>query len=139
MGFRTAFNFNHPEAFCHMRYATDDGSHGETIWNSRDGVTPFMIHSKDGREMHHVDWPLDCREIHYQPKPGERIFVDCTRELVLHLAEQRVEDYWENPDYPLCEAFASKENAVDMFLQDWLRPGAPALVEVQPDGSYKHA
>ena len=33
---------NHREAFCLMWYACPCG-HAERYWNSRDGVTPFMI------------------------------------------------------------------------------------------------
>lgn len=42
----------HPEAFCVMQYFDDDGN-VEFIWNSRDGVTPFVIISRQGLEAMH--------------------------------------------------------------------------------------
>jgi hypothetical protein len=35
--------FAHAEAFAQMRYVSKDGG-GLVIWNSRDGVTPFVLH-----------------------------------------------------------------------------------------------
>jgi hypothetical protein len=50
----------HVEAFCLMTYETKDGSVTERIWNSRDGVTPFVVYTRDGKtEMQHVRWQED--------------------------------------------------------------------------------
>jgi len=133
-----AEKFNHGEAFCHMRYESDDGRESEVIWNSRDGVTPFMLLSRSGKQMEHVDWRNDRPDVNYKPNPGDRIFVDCTRELVGDAAKKRVEENWNRPDYPMSEAFESKEAAIEMFLEDWTKPGSPAVVEVMPDGTYRH-
>jgi hypothetical protein len=136
---QAAKDFNHPEAFCHMRYQSEDGRESEIIWNSRNGVTPFMVASRSGKMMQHVDWRNDRRDAHYKPKPGDRIFVDATREMLLDLAKKRVEENWNHPQYPMSEMFETKDAAVEMLLEDWTKRGGPALVEVLEDGGYKHA
>lgn len=47
---------NHAEAFAVMRYASKDGSVTEKLWNSRDGVTPFTLMSKDDRVEMQRGW-----------------------------------------------------------------------------------
>lgn len=90
--------YAHGEAYKVMKYASDDGKLVERIWNSRDGVTPFIVRSADGVEMKHVDWPQDV----YQPfwphvraglKVGDRIFVDMTREEA-EKAGDRIRSRW---------------------------------------------
>ena len=125
----------HPEAFCLMKYATDDGSEIEWIWNSRDGVTPFCIRTRSGeKEMRHIDWQFDICIPHYKPSKGERIFVDLTRERAEQFARERVETYWNHPEYPMSERtdlWTNKEEAVVYLANSLLEhPGAPALIEV---------
>lgn len=138
----TKTEYKHFEAFMHMWYATDDGRERELIWNSRDGVTPFCERSRSGKEMTHVNWNQDSREPGYKPKAGDRIFVDATRELLGDAAKAYVEKYWDNPEYPMSKmtySWKTKEEAVEYFLAEWTKPGSPTLVEVQEDGTYKHA
>jgi hypothetical protein len=125
--------YNHVEAFCLMKYQTLDGRETEILWNSRDGVTPFCIVSKSGKEMRHVDWRSDKQVVDYQPKPGERIFKDMSPERAREIAAKRVERWWDDPEYPIKDKFPSKEAAVeDLLKSSDLAPGAPDVVEVQP-------
>jgi hypothetical protein len=66
---------NHGEAFALMTYRCDAGCHTEVIWNSRDGVTPFIVRSRDGQ---------------HQMQPGDRIFVGTTKERAREHAETYV-------------------------------------------------
>jgi hypothetical protein len=43
----------HREAFMLMTYRTEGGAFEKKIWNSRDGVTPFIVHI-DGQAYQHV-------------------------------------------------------------------------------------
>jgi len=57
-----------------MTYRSDDGSETEQIWNSRDGVTPFVIRSRSGKEMTHVNWQHDKPIPNHRLKHGDRFF-----------------------------------------------------------------
>ena len=124
----TATRFNHAEAFCLMKYRSDDGTEEEVIWNSRDGVTPFVVPSKSGKPMTHVDWKLDEYRPNFKPQPGDRYFVDATREIVTPELNKYVEriftehggGYWN-----------TRQEAFDALLPDWLHNGeAPWMVMV---------
>lgn len=82
--------YNHAEAFCLMKYRSDDGTEEEVIWNSRDGVTPFVITLKSGNSATHIDWFSDICEPDYIPESGERIFIDLTKERALELAREHL-------------------------------------------------
>jgi hypothetical protein len=115
-----------------MHYASEDGSIMEVIWNSRDGVTPFCIASKDGEtELRHVDWHLDRPAPLHKPQPGDRVFVDMTEERATEKAEAFVEAHWEAKEFPMRKYFASREMAIAHYASEWCQPGAPDLIEVE--------
>lgn len=125
------YQLRHREAFCLMKYATEDGSEVEWLWNSRDGVTPFCIHNRAGDKlMNHVHFEFDVRHIFYRPLPGERIFVDLTPEIARQWAERKVEQFWNHPEHSISGRFESREQAIAEFAQEYLKPGAPAVVVV---------
>jgi hypothetical protein len=79
----------HPEAFCLMTYsdasengeAKKEGTVFELIWNTRDGVTPFIIGSKAERredriELKHYRWGNDLAIPYFIPPVGMRVFID---------------------------------------------------------------
>lgn len=85
----------HAEAFCVMTYCCECCGFKERIWNSRDGVTPFIIACpKCGKPNHtHVNWNDDV----YNPlhsmilMKGDRYFVDLTMERAREIAAIRVD------------------------------------------------
>lgn len=121
-----------------MWYECEDCGHSERLWNSRDGVTPFIVScQKCGGAAQHVAWHLDERRRNHQPKPGERMFVDLTPERARQSAATYVERFWDgDPDNgvpPMREAFPgkTKEEAAEHFATEWCsRPGAPHIVTV---------
>lgn len=119
----------HKEAFCLMTYATEDDTETEIIWNSRDGMTPFMIMNRAGtKQMIHVDWHLDRYVPDHVPKPGDRIFIDTTQEIMVKAATKRVEEYWEHPVYPMNQTFYTKEDAIKALAK--FNQGDPAIITV---------
>lgn len=118
----------HREAFCQMLYLADDGSEMELVWNSRDGVTPFIITLRSGKQATHAHWELDVCNPNYHPAPGERMFVDLTTERARSFATEKVDLYWDHPQYPAREMYGSREEAVEALAE--FTPGAPDLVEV---------
>ena len=91
--------YRHPEAFCLMTYRCERCRAVEIVWNSRDGVTPFVIscvqghphvpYTRCGGSMQHVDWNLDRCVPEHQPQPGDRFFRDATVEDYVALYDRR--------------------------------------------------
>jgi hypothetical protein len=118
--------YQHGEAFCLMAYRADDGTEEETIWNSRDGVTPFVITLRSGKTATHVDWHRDRRVPDYQPRPGERIFVDLTEDKAREYARRNRRHYLRQ-GYDGVPSIAA-------LARDYLHDGqAPDLIEVTDD------
>jgi hypothetical protein len=122
----------HNEAFKVMIYEDGEGRR-ELLWNSRDGVTPYVVATRDGKgEMHHVEWSRDRYAPDHVPEVGDRIFVDLTRDLAAERATVYVEKHWGNKEMNGVRAsFSSKEEAIAQFADAWYGEGGqPALVEV---------
>lgn len=126
----------HAEAFAVMQYRSVDGSETEEVWNSRDGVTPFAILLRSGKEAVHVNWSSDVSRPDYQPPAGSRIFVDLTEEIAQANAQTYVRRIWDNDGAEGMLArsqFETVEAMVAALTAD-LKPGEPALVEVPEEG-----
>lgn len=67
----------HAEAYCWMTYHCVKCHAEERIWNSRDGVTPFIVPCfVCGGVSQHIRWNEDAPENGPFLKKGQRIFVD---------------------------------------------------------------
>ncbi len=67
-----------------MTYRCEKCGHIETIWNSRDGVTPFIVNcTHKGCEgmKQHISFRSDKFDMCYIPPKGSRMFVDNTKAL----------------------------------------------------------
>jgi hypothetical protein len=125
-------SYKHPEAFCLMHYQSDDGSESEILWNSRDGVTPFIIRSRNGQEMRHVHWNKDFCIPQLRPWPGLRLFVDATESLVQRDLEAYIDKVWTVPmghGRSAADRYKSKDELFGILLREWTKPGAPWIVE----------
>lgn len=125
---------NHVEAFCLMKYASADGKLVEHIWNSRDGVTPFIVSSRDGVELQHVEFARDRYLPDHKPQPDDRIFVDLTIERAREFAAEQVKRLWSAPEYPMADHYPSQEEAIVSLATEYMTSGgggAPDLIEVQ--------
>lgn len=127
----------HPEAFCLMQYQSDDGTETEVIWNSRDGVTPFIVTLPSGKQATHVRWGEDVRvSVTMARALGVRWFVDATRENMVDAALEWVEKYWDHPDYPISRRWSTKREAIDFTLDSWVGEGGhPTLIDA-PEESH---
>jgi hypothetical protein len=118
--------YEHAEAFCLMKYRSDDGTDEEIVWNGRDGVTPFFLTLRSGKTAKHVDWHLDQRMPEdYKPLPGMRMFVDLTPERALEAARANLER-WKAEGLPMDNAPTAEELAKGYMKQ----PGSPDIVTV---------
>jgi hypothetical protein len=126
--------YRHAEAYCLMTYTADDGSEQETVWNSRDGVTPFVITLRSGKTASHLNWQADRRVPDHIPEPGSRMFVDLTPQRAREKAEAQAR-YWFDSPGELGELARTRYGTVEIMANrmaaDMLRhAGAPDLVEV---------
>lgn len=118
----------HKEAFCLMLYR-DTAGNEEWIWNSRDGVTPFSVMSRQGLEAYHVDWWRDQRVPHHVPKLGDRVFIDLTIERARELRQAYVDHWWDYES--MIGRYSSKEDMVEQLAKgDLENVGAPDIAEV---------
>jgi hypothetical protein len=123
--------WNHGEAFCLMTYRTKTGKAEEVIWNSRDGVTPFIIYSLDGQQLEHVEWQRDRCVPTFIPPIGSRAFITQTREGARAAAERIVLRKWGDADWVAGYGFTSREHAVERLAHTLYGAGdQPAIIVV---------
>jgi len=122
------------EAFCLMLYR-DTAGNEEWIWNSRDGVTHFIVQSRQGLESKHVEWTRDRFLPYHFPKVGERIFVDTTPARARERAETWYDRFaahlvWSS-DFVI--RHPDREKAITNKAQEilaYMAPNSPDLIEV---------
>ena len=134
--------YEHGEAFMMMRYESDDAATWMHIWNSRDGVTPFVCsHPVTGVEMQHVRWGNDHRVPDYEPFEGEWVFADLHPEHAMQMAVEFVERWWDDEGMPMRDhphynpdgddGPQAKMRAAAIHAQAMCEPpGQPSLIKV---------
>lgn len=119
--------YKHVEAYCLMQYRCEDCRYEETIWNSRDGVTPFTVTcDKCGGIMQHVNWGRDCRKVNHKPGLGDRVFVDVTEDNIKEVAEEYTNKAIRFGRFKAL----NKEEILDIFIKN-LRLGDPTLKTIK--------
>jgi hypothetical protein len=136
-------NYKHREAFCLMLYANrlDWTKDREVIWNSRDGVVPFLIAragerlvlgNKDQVELNHVRWDLDkcCPNWARDGlQVGHRIFGDLTLEHAKKMATVDVDKHISDGyDFGV-----TREEAIEDLAKAWAKPGNPCIFTVDKE------
>ena len=126
------FGFQHAEAYCLMLYRDSQGNE-EWIWNSRDGVTPLVVTSREGHEARHAEWHRGRFLPQHLPAVGERIFITTTLEIQRTHRRTFVDRWWDDQALEMPARFASKEAAVEeLAAADMEIPGQPTLMVVTP-------
>lgn len=121
----------HVEAFRLMLYSSADGEEIEAIWNSRDGVAPFVVVSRDNaRELRHVLWGGDPYAPHHVPNVGDRMIVTVGPEHVERIARETARRLWSDKGSGYAGQFASEEHAYMAVRAEMEKKGAPTLVTV---------
>ena len=137
---RPASPYNHAEAFCVMTYTADDGSETEQVWNSRDGVTPFVITLRSGKRATHTNWAADRRmPPDWTPPRGMRRFVDLTTQRAREHADTSIERWLADADPDIAAMALSRfggdrDTAAAELAGAYLTsPGAPDLIDDPTD------
>lgn len=134
--------FNHLEAFCHMIYECEKCGWIIRVWNSRDGVTPFIgprchlfhdfypdTHRCNGMTQHAM-WDQDEYDPDYELQPGDYYWTDYTEEDAKRKVYRTVEDLWDDAEFSMCKMFSCKDAAREKLLvaeMDEVERGAPTL------------
>ena len=122
--------FTHVEAFCLMKYRCEICATVETLYNARDGVTPYIIPCSvcEGM-MQHIDWTEDKRDERYIPERGQRIFISMTQELAWIFARARLEKFENTESPPPAEGTPERAELEQALMDDefWKNGEAPCL------------
>lgn len=108
------------------------------VWNTRDGITPFMFHIEE-REFQHVNWKQDQPKPDHVPDVGDYVFVDFTLERAVERRTAYVERLWDQPMgryEPMSTHYPSKESAILQLAQNdsaEFGGGPPFLLRVTED------
>tara|TARA_R110000851_G_scaffold120002_1_gene248065 strand:- start:6186 stop:6719 length:534 start_codon:yes stop_codon:yes gene_type:complete len=139
---KTAEGHAFKEAFMLMKYVSKDGKTVETVWNSRDGVSPFMLGARDvdvslDTMLQHAHWGSDIYAPYHVPNVGDRVFVDATEETERPKCEAYLDREWDGktldcqaPPGEVVDPKIAREQLIDELLKESLKPGAPAAVVV---------
>lgn len=125
------------EAYVVMIYRCRKCAHRERIWNSRDGVTPFLVDCRRcGGEAQGITPKGAQPQPGHRPQPGERIFVSTVdadyREQAERLWEESLGTRHARPD-------SQRDAWIEMVYQDTRkRVGEPKCVTWQPDPVTAH-
>ncbi len=116
--------YNHAEAFNLMSYKCEKCGTLEVLWNSRDGVTPFIIGCRCGGSMQHIDWHKDIRIEDYIPRKGQRIFIDIPESLKKPIALKRIDIFKSTPH----EVKEAEKEKVMKSIIDGMQKGEPYVI-----------
>lgn len=112
----------HGEAFSLMQYQDENDPEGpiEWLWNSRDGVSPFIIGAREGEGLlRHTNWQDDIYAPQYVPNIGQRVFIDMTREAAERYLRNKIDRQWDK-DEEMRDRWGSKVDAFEKLLERML-------------------
>lgn len=115
--------YEYKTAFCIMLYQCELCGKKEELWNSRDGVTPFIINCVScGGSAQHINWGKDECIFDYNSPSHTRVFVNLTLKKAIEYSKKRVESaksfeegkfYFDVEDYKNIERFINI--VIDMY------------------------
>lgn len=120
----------HGEAFCLMTYLAKQTGEREVLWNSRDGVTPFIIPSRSGVLMQHINFRDDRYAPLHVPKVGDRVFADLTELRARQLAAEFVDNAPPELRATLGHEYGSRSHAVESVAHRMLEHGGGGAPDI---------
>jgi hypothetical protein len=107
----------HAEAFCLMTYRCSSCQKEEELWNSRDGVTPYVIDCRYCKgEATHVNFGSDKFLPNYKPFKGQRIFIDMSEKRKKKIAEKR---FTQSQGTPYAIPIEDKKEFIKDFISSF--------------------
>lgn len=122
--------YNHTEAFCLMMYHCESCGKYETLWNSRDGVTPFIIGCAEcGGQMQHIRMAFDRQVTDHILNKGDRVFIDMPESLKEPFARKSLNAYKDSEHYDKHMSKSDEEQVKEIV--DNMNEGEPFIVTIQ--------
>lgn len=121
-----------------MYYENAETKTGFLVWNSRDGVTPFIVF-EDGKEYQHNHWGLDRQVTNKEYiknqilVPGQRVFRDTNTEEAKESAIRRLQSA-KGTQYEVEEGSEKWHDLVASLAKNFLTE--PSMVKVKEDKTY---
>lgn len=119
----------YPIAYCITTFACDEGCCSEKVWVNGDIKVPQVIVNRRSKHLMKIKLPPGIYTREYKPRPGERVFVQATSELIRMTAERFVKEKWED----IKSTFLKQGDAIRHYLKEWTEPGMPWLVTIEPE------
>jgi hypothetical protein len=119
-----------------MYYENESTKKGFIVWNSRDGVTPFIVFA-DGQEYMHKHWGMDAvvTNPHYINreilKPGQRIFRDTSEQEAKVCAIRRLQSA-RGTEYEVEENSSRWNELISDLTKNFI--GEPNMLKVTVPG-----
>ena len=123
----------HREAFRLMQYQCTHCQKIELIYNTRDGVTPFIVNSLCCKaSAEHINWAYDLYLPNYPPPKGTRVFRNGTDDEARAIMRRRVSELRIGERNPLTDADADEivERCVSDTEHGEFQSGWPMIVTV---------
>jgi hypothetical protein len=123
----------HKEAFCLMWYGCEECGHQERIWNSRDGVTPFvdLCPSCGGLTLYHSNFSADVATPDHKLHRGQRFWRDGTTDEAISIMKKRIDFANRRGVILPAEHVEQMMKAARGGLDEW-KPGWPTLDMAKP-------
>lgn len=117
-------NYTYPAAFCLMQYQCENCEQVETLYNARDGVTPFKIECKLCKGIAtHINWAQDESVPEYIPDRGQRIFISMTEEIARIFARYRLKKFEQSESPPPAEGTQERKEIEDSIVENLYHNG----------------
>lgn len=114
-----------------MHYCSENNTEIEFVWNSRDGVAPIFVVSREGKtQLRHTGGLLDQYAPDHVPQIGDRIFVNATPALLVSAVREYVNQHWDQPEGAFNpwrdEQFSglTRSEVIGLTLSRWVGDGS---------------
>jgi hypothetical protein len=120
----------HAEAFCNMKYVCQECGHSEMVWNSRDGVTPFIIGcTKCDGDMCHIG-PWNKEKTHDTiPDDTTMVFVQVFEKVAVESCTAWVDRFYDQmASDGYLEEGETKENLIEKKVEARMKDDCPCII-----------
>ena len=126
----------HGEGFNLMQYHCKQCGRMETLWNSRDGVTPFGLNCRVcGGKSYHENWSRDVHDPDFGKQlklgmfPTMRVFVDMKREKLQGYIVERLIRAEGSQYEPPPRGSKEREDLIERIIEgEWHNGTAPDII-----------